>query len=391
VPPTPTSKEETVALPTLPHPQVLVTLGVDTHADSHVAAALDQAGRPLGTRTTSTTPGGYAALLGWATGFGTVDRIGVEGTGSYGAGLARWLRAHGQLVIEVDRPDRTARRRQGKADDLDAYAAARAVQAGTATGQPKAGDGTVEMIRSLRLARRSAVKARTQAANQLKALLVTAPDALRAQLRHLPPAELVTTAARLRAATKPATPSDAAKLALRSIARRWLQLTQEVTALDTQLERLVAMAAPALVAVKGVGTETAAVLLVAAGDNPERLRSEAAFAHLCGVAPILASSGKITRHRLDRGGNREANWALYLVAVGGWPGTGRPTPTQKCLEVAAGGHLQAGATLAQEGVGLAHRDQIGSDRPGRAVLGVEVPLEGADERFRAERVHEQEG
>jgi transposase len=297
-----------VALPTLPYPQVLVTLGVDTHADSHVAAALDQAGRPLGTRTISTTPGGYAALLGWATGLGTVDRIGVEGTGSYGAGLARWLRAHGQLVIEVDRPDRAARRRQGKADDLDAHAAARAVQAGTATGQPKAGDGTVEMIRSLRLARRSAVKARTQAANQLKALLVTAPDGLRAQLRRLPPAELVTTAARLRAATKPATPTDAAKLALRSIARRWLQLTQEITAL------------------KGVGTETAAVLLVAAGDNPQRLRSEAAFAHLCGVAPIPASSGKITRHRLNRGGNREANWALYLIAVGrmAWHG---PTHT----------------------------------------------------------------
>jgi transposase len=216
----------------------------------------------------------------------------------------------------LNRPDRAARRRQGKADDLDAHAAARAVQAGTATGQPKAGDGTVEMLRSLRLARRSAVKARTQAANQLKALLVTAPDGLRAQLRHLPLAELVTTAARLRAATKPATPTDAAKLALRSIARRWLQLTQEITALDTQLERLVAMAAPALVAVKGVGTETAAVLLVAAGDNPQRLRNEAAFAHLCGVAPIPASSGKITRHRLNRGGNREANWALYLIAVG---------------------------------------------------------------------------
>ncbi len=305
-----------MALPTLPHPQVLVTLGVDTHADSHVAAALDQAGRPLGTRTISTTPGGYATLLGWARRLGTVDRIGVEGTGSYGAGLTRWLRAHGQLVIEVDRPDRAARRRQGKADDLDAHAAARAVQAGTATGQPKAGDGTVEMIRSLRLARRSAVKARTQAANQLKALLVTAPDGLRAQLRRLSPAELVTTAARLRAATKPATPTEAAKLALRSIARRWRQLTQEITDLDTQLDRLVAMAAPALVAVKGVGTETAAVLLVAAGDNPERLRSEAAFAHLCGVAPIPCSSGKTTRHRLNRGGNREANWALYLIAVG---------------------------------------------------------------------------
>ena len=167
-----------MALPTLPHPQVLVTLGVDTHADSHVAVALDQAGRPLGTRTISTTPGGYAALLGWGRRFGTVDRIGVEGTGSYGAGLARWLRAHGQLVIEVDRPDRAARRRQGKADDLDAHAAARAVQAGTATSQPKAGDGTVEMIRSLRLARRSAVKARTQAANQLASLVVTAPEPL---------------------------------------------------------------------------------------------------------------------------------------------------------------------------------------------------------------------
>jgi transposase len=119
---------------TLPHPQVLVTLGVDAHADRHVAAALDQAGRPLGTRTISTTPGGYAALLAWASTLGRVDRVGVEGTGSYGAGLARWLRAHGQLVVEVDR---AARRRQGKADDLDAHAAARAVQAGTATGQPR--------------------------------------------------------------------------------------------------------------------------------------------------------------------------------------------------------------------------------------------------------------
>jgi Transposase len=147
-----------VALPTLPHPQVLVTLGVDTHPDSPGAAALDQAGRPLGTRTISTTPGGDAALLGWATTLGTVDRVGGEGTGSDGAGLARWLRAHGQLVVGLDRPDRAARGRQGKADDLDAHAAARAVQAGTATGQPKAGDATVEVIWSLRLARRSAVQ-----------------------------------------------------------------------------------------------------------------------------------------------------------------------------------------------------------------------------------------
>lgn len=314
-----------MALSTLPDSQVLVTVGVDTHADSHVAVALDQLGRLLGTRTIPTTPAGYAALLAWATTLGWVDRIGVEGTGSYGAGLTRWLRAHGQVVIEVDRPDRAARRRHGKADDLDAHAAARAVQAGTATGQPKGGDGRVEMIRSLRLARRSAVKARTQAANQLKALLVTAPDVLRAQLRRLPLTELVTTAARLRPAATPATPTDAAKLALRSVAGRWQQLTQEITALDVQLDRLVAAAAPALVAVKGAGTQTAAALLVAGGDNPQRLHSEAAFAQLCGVAPIPASSGKTTRHRLNRGGNREANWALYLIAVGrmAWHGPTR--------------------------------------------------------------------
>ena len=184
----------------------------------------------------------------------------------------------------------------------------------------KAADGQVEMLRSLRLARRSAVKARTQAANQLGALLVTAPDGLRARLRGLPLAELVTTAARLRPDPVPATTTDAAKFALRSVAGRWLRLTEEITELDVQLERLVATGAPALVAVKGVGTQTAATLLVAAGDNPQRLRSEGAFAHLCGVAPIPASSGKTTRHRLSRGGNREANSALSLIAVGrmGW-------------------------------------------------------------------------
>ena len=151
-----------MALPTLPDPAALVTLGVDTHAETHVAAALDHAGRLLGTQVVPTTPAGYAALLAWASTLGSVDRVGVEGTGSYGAGLARWLRAHGQAVVEVDRPDRAARRRLGKADDLDAHAAARAVQAGTATTTPKAADGQVEMIRSLRLARRSAVKARTR-------------------------------------------------------------------------------------------------------------------------------------------------------------------------------------------------------------------------------------
>jgi len=297
-----------------------ITLGVDTHAEQHVAAALDQRGRLLGTREIPTTPAGYAALLAWAEVYGGIERVGLEGAGSYGAGLARWLRRRGMVVIDVDRPDRRTRRRRGKSDPADAEAAARAVQGGSATGQPKAGDGRVEAIRALRLARRSAVKARTQAANQLHALVTTAPDALRAQLRPLSSAALVAAAARLRPPACPRTPEAATKSALKSIAQRYRALAREVAALDAQLGRLVAEAAPALVAIKGVGAETAGALLVAAGDNPERLRSEAAFAHLCGVAPVPASSGKTRRHRLSRGGNREANRALYLLAVGrlGW-------------------------------------------------------------------------
>ena len=288
-----------------------VTVGVDTHADVHVAAALDQLGRLLGTHAYPTTAAGYAALLRWAGRFGVVERIGIEGTGSYGAGLARWLCARGLAVVEVERPKREQRRRRGKSDPQDAEAAARAVQAGTATARPKGGTGPVEMIRALQAARRSAVKARTQAANQLHALVVTAPDALRTRLRRLSLVRLVATAAAFRPRA-PSTPTAATKLALKSIAVRYRQLTAEIEALDAQLGQLVAAAAPDLVAVKGVGTDTAATLLVTAGDNPERLRSEAAVAHLCGVAPIPASSGKTTRHRL----NREANWALYLIAVG---------------------------------------------------------------------------
>jgi transposase len=302
--------------------EVRVTVGVDTHIDQHVGVALDQFGRRLGTRSVPTTPAGFATLLAWAGGFGGIERIGIEGTGSDGAGLARWLRGRGLTVVEVERPDRhgrQARRRRGKSDPLDAEAAARAVQAGTVIGQPKAGDGQVEMIRTLRLARRSAMKARTQAANQLHALVVTAPDDLRTRLRARSLSELVGLAAAfrpIRAGTALATPAAATKLALKSLASRYRQLSSEIEALDAQLERLVATAAPDLLAVKGIGTETAGALLVAAGDNPDRLRSEAAFASLCGVAPIPASSGKTNRHRLSRGGDRDANRALYLLALG---------------------------------------------------------------------------
>ena len=298
-------------------PEMRVTLGVDTHADVHVGVALDQLGRRLGCCAVPTTPGGYAHLVAWARRFGTLERVGIEGAGGYGAGLTRWLRARGLAVLAVlavERPTRQARRR-GKSDPLDAEAAARAVQAGTVIGAPKAGDGPVEMLRTLHPVRRSAMRARTQAANQLHALVVTAPDALRARLRPLSLAARVAAAAGFRPGPRLGTPTAAAKLALKSVARRYRQLSAEIEALDAQLAGPAARAAPALLAVKGVGTDTAAALLAAAGDNPERLRSEAAFAHLCGVAPIPASSGKTTRHRLNRGGNRDANRALHLLAV----------------------------------------------------------------------------
>ncbi|MGH2457127.1 MAG: IS110 family transposase, partial [Candidatus Limnocylindria bacterium] len=292
-----------------------MTLGVDTHADVHVGVALDALGRRLGACTIPTTPAGYAQLVAWAGQFGTVEQVGIEGAGGYGAGLARWLHARHIPIREVERPNRQTRRRRGKSDPVDAEAAARAVQAGTTVGQPKTGDGPVEMIRALQVARRSAMRARTQAANQLHALVVTAPDALRARLRRLSLAQQVATAAAFRVSAGPTTPTEATKLALRSVARRYRQLRLEIEVLDAQVASLVAQAAPGLLAVKGVGTDTAATLLAAAGDNPERLRSEPAFAHLCGVAPVPASSGKTNRHRLNRGGNRDANRALHLLAV----------------------------------------------------------------------------
>jgi transposase len=220
------------------------------------------------------------------------------------------------MVVEVERPKRQDRRRRGKSDALDAEAAARAVQAGTATARPKTGDGPIEMIRTLQAARRSALKARTQAANQLHALVITAPDALRSQLRRLSRGRLVATAAAFRPRLPLTTPTAAMQLALKSLAVRYQQLTAEIESLEGQLELLVTQAAPDLVALKGVGLDIAATLLATAGDNPDRLRHESAFAHLCGVAPIPASSGKTQRHRLNRGGDRDANRALYLLAIG---------------------------------------------------------------------------
>jgi transposase len=292
-----------------------VVLGVDTHLDVHVAVALDQLGRRLDTFSVPTTKKGYEDLLAWAEGFGAVRGAGVEGTSSYGAGLARYLRAVGIEVMEVERPKRRHRRRKGKSDTRDAEAAARAVLAGETAGEPKSGDGRVEMIRVLRSARRSAVKARSQVANQLQGFLVTAPEELRQRLRELTTKELVVVAARLRPSKDLDNVETATKFALRSVARRYQVLSKEIALLDTQLDRLVSQTAPELISLPAIGTDHAATLLLTVGDNPERLGSEASFASLCGVSPVEASSGKVVRHRLNRGGNRDANRALHLTSA----------------------------------------------------------------------------
>lgn len=240
---------------------------------------------------------------------------GIEGTGSYGAGLARHLKGAGIGVVEVERPKRRHLRRHAKSDPIDAEAAARTVLAGQAAGEPKSGDGRAEMIRTLRSARQSALKARSQAANQLQSFMVRAPEALRHRLRALSTKELLAAAARFRPGNDPEDVEAATRFAMRSVARRYQALSEEIAELDEHLHRLVAEAAPELSSLPAIGTHHAATLLVLAGDNPERLNSEASFASLCGVSPVEASSGKVVRHRLNRGGNRDANRALHMICV----------------------------------------------------------------------------
>jgi transposase len=294
--------------------EMIVTVGVDTHTDVHVAAVLDQAGRLLGTASFPATTRGYAQLATWAEGFGLVDKIGMEGTGSFGAGLLRFLADYGLAVIEVDRPDRSDRRRNGKSDPLDAESAARAVQSGRAGGTPKSRDAQVEMIRVLRVARRGAMKARIQAGAQMDAIIVSAPEQVRAPLRKLTSRQRVRACAAFRPGSL-TDPAAATKAALRSLGRRWQTLQAEIDDLDLQLIPLVTAAAPHLVALPGVGVDTAGQLLVTAGDNAARLRTERSFARLCGAAPIPVSSGRTDRHRLHRGGDRQANSALWRIAL----------------------------------------------------------------------------
>jgi transposase len=280
--------------------------GVDTHADVHVAAAVDQVGRVLGTASFPVTADGYAQLLGWLGGYGELARAGVEGTGSYGAGLARYLAGAGVLVLEVTRPDRQRRRRHGKSDPVDAVSAAMAALRLEDCGTAKAGDGPAGELRALRAARRGAVKARTQAMNQLSALVITAPDQVRAGLDGLRGKKLAAACAALPA-------SAGTAIALASIAGRWLDLDAEAARLDAAMAALVTATAPALLARPGIGPQSAAALIIAAGDNPARIGRESSLAALCGVSPVDCSSGKHERHRLNQGGDRQANSALWRI------------------------------------------------------------------------------
>lgn len=288
--------------------------GVDTHKDIHVAVVIDDLGRRLDTASFATTTAGYRDCYRWLGGHGEILAVGVEGTGSWGAGLSRYLRGRGVNVVEVNRTNRQTRRRKGKTDIVDAEAAARAVLAGEATVTPKAGDGPIEALRQLRLARNGAIKARTAAANQLHSLTDTAPDDLRTKLRGLTTLQRAKTCARLRAGDV-FTPAGAAKRALRSVATRWLGLHAEIGELDHAIRQILDQIATPLLERYGVGYETAGALLCAAGDNPERLATEGSFAALCGSTPVPISTGKTDRLRLNRAGDRTANSALWTIVM----------------------------------------------------------------------------
>ena len=284
-----------------------IIIGVDTHKDQHVAVAVDRLGVRIGQRSLATTDIGYASLERWAGKLGGIAAL-------YGAGLTRFLEGRGHTVIEVNRPDRSTRRRLGKSDPTDAEMAARIVLAGVASGQPKSGLREVEMIRMLKATKDSAMKSRTQAVNQMKALVVTAPVGIRSQLRDMSTPKLVARCGRWHMGHIE-TPAAAAKYVLSSLARRYSHLTHEIEVIDAQLARLTTAFAPALTDISGIGPDTAATLLTTAGSNPERLKSEAAFAALCGVSPVPASSGKTNRYRLNRGGDRKANAAIHRIVI----------------------------------------------------------------------------
>ena len=290
--------------------------GVDTHADVHVAAAIDTNGGVLGIESFPTDTAGYEALTRWLVGSGPVLRIGVEGTGSYGVGLSRHLHGEGFEVVEVDRPNRQARYRLGKSDPVDAVSAARAALSGAASVTPKRRDGTVEQMRVLLIARRSARRQRNQTLNQLRQVVICGPDEIRARFKDRPKAGLVSEAARMRPREGNDPVAFTTNTVIRSLARRIRSLNDEMRSIDRALKDLIGQTAPSLLDCYGIGVDTAATLLVTAGDNPDRLHSERSWAHLCGASPIPTGSGKTSgRVRLNRGGDRQANAALYRIVL----------------------------------------------------------------------------
>ncbi|WP_250853594.1 MULTISPECIES: IS110 family transposase [Streptomyces] len=277
----------------MPQP-IEVIGGIDTHTDVHQAAVIDTIGQHLATEASPTTPEGYRHLLAWLRSHGQVLMVGMEGTGSFGAELARHPRTNQITVIEVDRPDRRARRATGKSDPVDAYAAATAVLSGGAKGIPKGRDGTVEAIRARRVVRASTVKARTQTTNQIKSLIITAPAAVREALPSLTTTELIRRLSASRPGADLTDPAVAVKLALKRLTKCHQHLSVEIADAVTELRALIASTAPGLLALPGVGTETAGQLLVTAGDNPDRLVSKASFAYLCAAR---TRAGLLRPHR----------------------------------------------------------------------------------------------
>jgi transposase len=290
--------------------------GVDTHADTHVAAAVDHNGGLLGIESFPADRAGYGELLGWLVGFGEVTQIGVEGTGSWGVGLTRFLTGQDIVVVEVDRPNRQKRRKVGKSDPTDALAAARAVLSGEASVTPKTRNGPVEQIRVLMVARRSAREQRIQSLNQLRHLVFTAPEEIRTRFKDRYKTGLITEAANMRPRKGSDPVNYTTYLVIRNLARRIRGLNAEMRNIDEMITDLITETAPGLLELYGVGVDTAASLLVTAGDNPDRLHAEGSWAHLCGVTPLPANSGKVTtRFRLSRGGDRQANAALYRIVL----------------------------------------------------------------------------
>ncbi|MEU8844838.1 IS110 family transposase [Streptomyces sp. NPDC048564] len=306
-----TTRQRSTSSSTDPPVRREVVLGVDTHGEVHVAAVISPLGKILGTESFPATAAGYRQLLVWARKRGTVRRAGVEGTGTFGAGLSRYLLTKQIQVFEVNRPDRSARRLLGKSDPLDAQAAARAVLSGRARAQAKSGDGPVHSARIFKLAKDSAVKARTQAINQLKAVLVIADPALRERLSSLGNRELFRTCARLEPGEGAV--AVATHMTLRMLAERIEQLTGQINELNQRLTQLLEHHAPQLLEPVGIGPDSAVTLLITMGDNPERLNTEASFAALCGVSPIEYSSGQRSTRRLNHGGDRQANAALHRI------------------------------------------------------------------------------